>query len=110
MCGEPGGSRPPPAGLLREAHRKISFDEVLGITLNLPTALDERREAVGVRADVEGRAQADGVVFLKAVDESRMHRKRDFLRGRIIDRGHELEVERERATVFDRDADGKNRR
>lgn len=56
--------------MLSKAHRKISLDEVFGIAFDLPTALDERREAVSVPADVESRANAHGVVFLEAIDGS----------------------------------------
>ncbi len=56
MCGEPARCCPTPVGLLPKAHREIRFDEVFGIAFDLPTALDERREAVSVRADVESRA------------------------------------------------------
>ena len=107
MCCERARCRPSQIGLLAKAHRKISFDEEVGIPPDLPTALDERREAVSVRANIESRTQANGVMFLEAIDDSRMDGERDILPRRIVDRGHELEVERERAAVSDRDADGK---
>ncbi len=79
MCGERTRCCPPPVRLLPKAHREISFDEVFSIAFDLPTALDERREAVSVPTDVECRANAHGVVFLEAIDSSRMHGERDFL-------------------------------
>ncbi len=79
MCSEPTRRRPSSVRLLPEAHREIRFDKVFGIICDLPTALDERREAVSVRADVECRAKAHGIVFLEAIDSSRMHGERDFL-------------------------------
>jgi len=106
MCGERTRSSPTPVRLLPKAHWEISLDEVFGIAFDLPTALDERRKAISVRADVESRANAHGIAFLEAIDGSRMHGERDILTRRIIDRGNELEVERDRTAVSDRDADG----
>ncbi len=107
MCRERAGCRPAQVRPLPEAHGEVGFDEIFGVAFNLPAALNKRRETVSVRADVEGRAKACRIIFLEAVDNSRMHRERHVLSRRIVDRRHELEVEGERTTVSDDDADGK---
>ncbi len=79
MDGEPDRSKSTAVRTTFPAHRKIHLDKIFGFLGELKTAIGNWRETVASRSEFIRGAYADRIVFLKSINDARMHEKSKVL-------------------------------